>query len=262
MLNVIRSSVDEQLRLTFLVMECGPASCPSDYTCRHAAGEPPTRMPHTVCADGVHSQLPEYDASAMDDPDLVLLDRWCEGDQAAGNELFKRHFESLYRFFDQKTSGDDDDLVQETFTECLKSRGSFKRQASFRTYLFAIARHVLYAHWKRKVTARPTIDFEDISIESLSTSMGSRMVNREDRSRLHAAMRTLPVDQQLLLELHYFQDLDATHLSEVFSVEPTTIRTRLHRARQTLQTMLASSASADEFDAWARNVDREDPIAI
>jgi RNA polymerase sigma-70 factor (ECF subfamily) len=188
----------------------------------------------------------------MGDPDLTLFDRWIAGDQAAGNDLFKRHFEGLYRFFDQKTNGDADDLVQETFAECLKGTATFRRQASFRTYLFAIARNVLFGHWRRAATARPTLDFDEISIESLSTSVGSRIARRQEQSRLHAAMRTLALEQQILLDLHYFQDLDAAQLAEVFDVEPTTIRTRLFRARQVLQGLLDSGASAETFDAWAK----------
>ena len=106
----------------------------------------------------------------MADDDLALLDQWCAGDGAAGNLLFKRHFEAVYRFFEHKTGGDIDDLVQETFLACMKSRDSFRRQSSFRTYLFAIARHVLFGYWRKRRTAGPTLDFDEISVASLSTS--------------------------------------------------------------------------------------------
>lgn len=142
------------------------------------------------------------------DEDLALLDRWCAGDAAAGNDLFRRHFATLYRFFEHKTDGEVDDLVQETFLQCIRSRASFQRQSTFRTYLFAIARHVLFQHWRKRATARPTIDFDEISIESLSTSAGSRLAKHAERARLLAALRGLPVDQQLLLEMYYWEDLE------------------------------------------------------
>ena len=90
----------------------------------------------------------------MDD-DLLVLDQWCAGDATAGNTLFRRHFPALYRFFEHKTEGDIDDLVQETFLQCLKSRDRFKRQSTFRTYLFAIARHVLLYHWRKRAPGNP-----------------------------------------------------------------------------------------------------------
>ena len=42
------------------------------------------------------------------------------------------------------------------------------------------------------------------------------MVRNEDHRRLCAALRRLPVEQQTLLELHYWDDLDAAQLAEVF----------------------------------------------
>jgi RNA polymerase sigma factor (sigma-70 family) len=198
----------------------------------------------------------------MTEPDLALLDRWCAGDTTAGNQLFHSHFATLYRFFDNKTVGDVDDLVQETLLECVRSRDKFKRQSTFRTYLFAIARHVLFQHWRRKAVARPTLDFDEVSIESLSTSVGTKMTKLSDRARLVAVLRTLPLDQQLLLEMFYWQDCDRDQLAEIFDVESATIGSRLHRARQAMKTLLESpdgelTAMPEDLDAWARSLEEK-----
>jgi RNA polymerase sigma factor (sigma-70 family) len=192
-----------------------------------------------------------------DDDDLTLLDRWCAGDTTAGNALFKRHFETVYRFFDLKVDGELDDLVQETFLACLKSRDAFRRQSSFRTYLLAIARHTLFGYWRRRAGNRATVDFDELSIESLSTSAGSRLARNQDHAALFAALRALPLDQQLLLEMFYWEELDRDQLAEVFDVETPTIGSRLFRARQALQQALASTTGKDaplppNLDALAR----------
>ena len=195
----------------------------------------------------------------MVDDELALLDRWCAGDATAGNALFKLHFTSVYRFFERKVDGELDELVQETFLACLRSRDSFRRQSSFKTYLLAIARHTLFGYWRRRARRAATIDFDEISVESLSTSAGSRMARREDRARLLQALRKLPLDQQLLLELHYWEELEREQLAEVFDVEPATTRSRLFRARQALRELLADGAerrdlSDADLDAWARRL--------
>jgi len=189
----------------------------------------------------------------MVDSDLALLDRWSSGDSVAGNELFKRHFAAVYRFFENKIDGDIDDLVQETFLQCMKGRETFRRQSTFRTYLFAIARHVLFQHWRKRASTPKTLDFEDISIASLSTSIGTRMAKSADRARLMAVLQTLPLDQQLLLEMFYWEDLDREQLAEVFDVETATIGSRLFRAREALQSGLKN----DDVDALARSVPRD-----
>jgi RNA polymerase sigma factor (sigma-70 family) len=204
----------------------------------------------------------------MVDSDLSLLDRWRAGDSVAGNLLFKRHFASLYRFFEYKTEGEVDDLVQETFLECVKAGSAFRRQSTFRTYLLAIARHVLFQHWRTRARARPTLNFETVSIAALSTSVDSRLARDADRARLLAALRTLPLDQQLLLELYYWEDLDREQLAEVFDVETATIGSRLFRARRALQDGLESpqtpgvpaSGTPEALDAWARSLADERPV--
>ncbi len=198
--------------------------------------------------------------AAVDD-DLRLLDQWCGGDTAAGNTLFRRHFPSVYRFFEHKTEGDIEDLVQETFLQCVKSRDTFKRQSSFRTYLFAIARYVLFYHWRKRSHAHATIDFEDISIASLSTSIGTRHVRNEDRARLLAALRALPLEQQLLLEMFYWEGFNREQLAEVFDIETATVGSRLTRARERLHQQLATTTTIaidGGFDTWARGLADKD----
>jgi RNA polymerase sigma factor (sigma-70 family) len=192
---------------------------------------------------------------AMPDEDLVLLDRWCAGDAASGNRLFKRHFDELYAFFSHNTQGDIDDLVQETFMACVRSRENFRRQSTFRTFLFAIARHTLFAYWRRRSADRK-LDFEEISIASLSTSVGTRISRRQDQAALLEALRALPLEQQILLEMYYWQELDRDELAEVFEVETATIGSRLFRARRALQEHLARAQHEAEhaFDAWARSM--------
>lgn len=196
----------------------------------------------------------------MDD-DLRLLDQWCAGDAAAGNTLFKRHFPSVYRFFEHKSDGDIDDLVQETFLQCVKGRDTFKRQSSFRTYLFAIARHVLLHHWRNRTHRRTTVDLEEVSIASLSTSIATRLARNEDRSRLLVALRGLPIDQQLLLEMFYWEGFNRDQLAEVFDIETATVGSRLSRARERLHENLAMPATLaldGGFDTWARNLADKD----
>lgn len=198
--------------------------------------------------------------------DLHLLDRWCAGDSAAGNALFHRHFEALYRFFEHKTDGEIDDLVQETFLACLRGRESFRRQSSFRTYLFAIARHMLFGYWRRRASKPEMLDFNEISVESLSTSPSHRVARKQDRAALLLALRSLPLDQQLLLEMFYWEELERDQLAEVFDVAAATIGSRLFRARQALQEQLGTDPAAtgdqiEDFDSWAKQIGRGEQAA-
>lgn len=200
----------------------------------------------------------------MEEDDLQLLDRWCGGDEAAGNALFRRHFAAVYRFLEHKVDGEADELVQDTFLACVRGRDRFRRQSSFRTYLFAIARHTLYAHVRRRVARGATIDFDEISVASITTSARGKLAQGQDRARLLAALRELPVEQQLILELHYWEGFDGEQLAEVFDLAEATTRSRLFRARAALRERLAGDVAAPapaadaELDAWARALAPDD----
>lgn len=181
----------------------------------------------------------------MVDNDFELLDRWRAGDKAAGQALLARYFDSLCGFFESKCGQDADDLVQRTMLACVASKDRFRKHASFRTYLFTIARHELYRHLTVRQRDGQRLDFSVTSIAELLTTPRSRMIQDADKLRVVEALRRLPVEQQTLLELHYWQELDIEELSEVLEIEPGNTRVRLHRARKKLRELLDLAGEDD-----------------
>lgn len=194
--------------------------------------------------------------------DLELLERWRTGDRGAGSELFERYFSSISRFFESKVAGDVEELVQATFMACVDNRDKFSGQSSFRTYLFSIARYQLYGYYRRNRRDGQALDFGVTSLSDLGATPRSAIARNEQHARLLAALCALPIEQQVLLELHYWEDMGMEEMAEVFEIHPTTVRTRLFRARQALRDHLARLAegeapadmSMEDFDAWARRV--------
>lgn len=194
--------------------------------------------------------------------DIELLEAWRGGDGAAGQTLFKRHFRKIYRFFETKVGSDVDELVQSTFLACVRAKNQFRGDSSFSTYLFTIARHELYRVFSERRRDLDRIDFEVSSVAELAPTPRTRIAAHEDRVRLLHALRDLPVEQQVLLELHYWEGVDAADLAKVFESQPGTIRSRLSRAREALRERMLKDADAppaitdslESVDAWARGL--------
>jgi RNA polymerase sigma factor (sigma-70 family) len=192
--------------------------------------------------------------------DVSLLDRWRGGDEGAGQSLFQRHFKSIYSFFRTKCEAEADELVQSTFLALLRAKEQFRKQASFRTYLFTIARHELYRVLRNRQRDGERLDFAVSSIAQLITTPGSRLARNEEHRRLVEALRRLPVETQTLLELHYWEDLGMAELADVFEVNEVAIRKRLSRAREALRIELESTAprealeTLETMDAWAKGL--------
>lgn len=174
----------------------------------------------------------------QDASDLTLLDAWRSGDRAAGNALLERHFSSLLGFFSRKVGPDADDLIQRTLLACAESYRRVRDEASFRTYLFTIARHELYRYYRQRSQRHAAHGCSVSSLLDLQTSATGRIDRRDRLASLAAALEQIPLDDKILLELFYVENLDSRALAEVFEIEPGSVRARLHRARSSIARLM------------------------
>lgn len=192
--------------------------------------------------------------------DYELLDAWAAGDAAAARELLARHVGALFRFFDRKVQGAADDLVQDTMLGCLAGRDRFRRETGFRGYLFGIARNVLFDHLRARHRGATPLDLESSCLHDLAPSPSEHLANKQSQRILLDALRRLPIDAQVLLELYHWQEIGGPELAEMYGVGERALRSRLHRAKESLHEIMAELADTPEllassvadFEAWGR----------
>lgn len=195
--------------------------------------------------------------------DLELLQAWQAGDGKAGNELLQRHFRALYRFFASKVPGEAEDLIQSTMLACVKYVDRVAEAASFRAYLFTIAANQLYAHLRKHVREGEFIDFTTQSAIDLGLSPSAVMAQREREAQLSLALRRLPLELQIVLELSYWEDMSAHEIATVLHLPLGTAKSKIRRAKQLLAEELARLGRGREgeeegdLDAWVRSVRTE-----
>lgn len=177
--------------------------------------------------------------------DFALLDAWTQGDAKAGDALLRRHFASLYRFFSSKVDDGAEDLVQTTLLRCIESRDRFARRSSFRTYLFTVARNTFIDRLRKRLRAPNALDFAEVSLVDLRTSPSAAAARDEEHAALIAALRALPLEIQMAVELTYWEGLNAVEVAEISGVTPSSVRSRLTRARQALRTLLPNLAESE-----------------
>jgi RNA polymerase sigma-70 factor (ECF subfamily) len=190
--------------------------------------------------------------------DFELLDAWRQGDAKRGNELFDRYFDALFRFFRNKVSEGAEDLVQQTFLALVQSRDHFRGDSSFRTYLFTAARSKLYNYLER-CGRDAVIDYGVTSCADLGISPSAIVARDEQHKHLLHALRKLPVDLQVALELFYFERVRGPELAEVLGVPEGTVRSRLRRGRELLRERLLELQRSDalvestmtDLEQWA-----------
>lgn len=199
--------------------------------------------------------------NAGPDDDLTHLSRWREGDPEAGRILFRRHFPLVQGFFAGKAD-DVEELTQRTFEALIKARHNLEVRTSVRAYILTVARHELYS-WVRGRMRDPTrFAPDEVSIAALAPSPSQVMVGRAEQRLLLQALRAIPLDYQIIVELHYWDEVSTAELAEILEVPRNTVKTRLRKARQLLAEKLAALAetpallqsTTSDLSRWARKI--------
>lgn len=192
--------------------------------------------------------------------DLELLQSWRGGSTTAGEALFERHFDPVMRFFRNKIDDGPEDLVQRTFLACVEGKERFEGRSSFRTYLFAVAHNVLRDHFKKKRRGG-IIDFTEQSVWDLAPAPSTVMARDRTQRVLLDALRRIPIESQVVLELHYWEGLTAAEIADVIDTPLGTAKTRIRRARQLLGESIETLARGERLDTsqldlddWAKSV--------
>jgi RNA polymerase sigma-70 factor (ECF subfamily) len=194
--------------------------------------------------------------------DEELLSAWRGGDTRAGAQLFDHHFRALTRFFRNKQHGAIDDLIQQTMLGLLEGKDEYRSEGSFRSYVFGVAYNVLRNHYRQARREAERLDFGVTSIFDLALGPAEQLVERNERLLLLQALRRIPIEHQVLLELYFWEPLPAPEIAVILGVPEGTVRTRIRRAKALLEaevghlttdrSLLESTIS--NLDDWARAV--------
>jgi RNA polymerase sigma factor (sigma-70 family) len=192
--------------------------------------------------------------------DEQLYADWVAGDQQAGPRLIARRLESMRRLIRTLLSGPEyEDAVQEVFERLARRAREGGPIENVRTFTAGIAYNVVREQLRGRSEA---VDLATRSVADLRPNVSAEMVQREDQRLLLKGLHRLPVDDQILLCLRYWERLRSRELAEIIGVNHSTVRTRLQRAEAKLARLIEELAESPEaalstmgsLTGWARNV--------
>ena len=193
--------------------------------------------------------------------DLELFARWRAGDRDAGGVLLERHFRRIYRFFGRKIDQSDvvAELAQRTFLAALEGEHRIRDGTRFKAFMLGIARNLLAEHYRRrrqderhKPALAPGPDLP---------SPSSFAAQHQEQRVLLLAIRELSLDLQLVLEMHYWEELTTAEIAQVLDISPSTVKWRLVKARELVRKKLQRLAhgplresTLQNFEQWAASL--------
>ncbi len=196
----------------------------------------------------------------MSDDDEALLEAWRAGDEHAGRTIVERHLPAVYRFFANKLGSDVDDLVQQTFLALVEGRDRVREAAGFRGFLFGIARNKLLRHFRDRGPAPAEQSIAQLAASGASVAEG--LARKSEQRVLLQALRRIPLDLQIALELAYWEGLSDREVAAILEIPVGTLKSRLRKARGLLDAAMAELAGSPEllrsttrgFDGWVADL--------
>jgi RNA polymerase sigma-70 factor (ECF subfamily) len=181
----------------------------------------------------------------MDDEisDENLMLSYCNGDADAFEVLYQRHKGPLYRFI-LRQSGQQfvEELFQDIWLKVINSRMSYQVKATFKTWLYRIARNRIIDHYRRQ-NMRPV----DNNSESLPAISGAESIQPENQLEagnqhelLMRAIAELPRDQKEAFLLKQEAGLDIEQIADTTGVSYEAAKSRLRYAFNRLRDQLES----------------------
>lgn len=164
--------------------------------------------------------------------DQADVDRVLGGDLSGFEGLVRRWQRPLvnlaFRFCQDR--GRAEEMAQEAFLRAYRSLGTWRKDAAFSTWLFAIATNV-YCSELRRVPPRP------VALDDIPELAQPGAAVRDDAYRdriVRRAVLALPAKYREALMLFYFHDMDISGAAQSLSLPEGTIKARLSRGRAIL----------------------------
>lgn len=192
--------------------------------------------------------------------DAELVESLRAGERRAGEQLVDRYYGHILRFFRNKAPAAANDLAQRTFLGCIEGLERLRDGAKFRSFLFAVACNQLRKHYRQYRIEGEQLDFGTVSAVDLDPSPSRVIAERDEQQVLLVALRKIPVEYQIVLELVYWEDMTAVEIAEALELPLGTAKTRIRRGRQLLEEALAEVGGAalqstlSDLDGWARSL--------
>jgi RNA polymerase sigma-70 factor (ECF subfamily) len=167
--------------------------------------------------------------------------------------IFDRHFDAVHRYLARRAGRERaDDLASQTFVVAFERRATFRPDASDASpWLLGIATNLLAN--ERRAERRLLETFARVSADAREAVVQVSSVGESD-SDVAAGLAKLDPAQRDVLLLHAWGELSYEEIADALGMPLGTVRSRLSRARASLQAELGTAPAAPSVPRTQREV--------
>jgi len=180
----------------------------------------------------------------MADDERRLLERLWRRDEAAFNELVRRHQGPVFRLLERMlgNSAEAEDVAQDVFVSAFKAIDGFRGDSALGTWLYRIAanhgKNRLKYLARRGKTGVRELDEQTAAVSAAADARPitpvEQVESQEAQGHLQQAFASLDEEQRLLLSLRDMENMSYEEIRQVTELPIGTVKSKLHRARLAL----------------------------
>lgn len=168
--------------------------------------------------------------SVLDERTLILGLK--DGSTSAFNKIFDSYHKHIYSFCRllYQSADDASETVQKVFVALWEQRLQIDENKSLSSYLFSIARYMVYQEFRQQVYKKAAIEYFILNSSGSNESTKDDVVYNELKLFLESVIGSLPKRQQEIFKLSRFSGLTYRQIAENLNITENTVDTQIRRA--------------------------------
>jgi RNA polymerase sigma-70 factor (ECF subfamily) len=189
----------------------------------------------------------EADISKPEQNDVELARKSAEGDSAAFEQIYRRHFRRVYALCLRMLSDPvlAEDLTQDVFINLFNKIGSFRGESQFTTWLHRMTVNQVLMYFRKRSTRSELITDEgETPVQIVRGTENPDRMPVIDRISLERAIAQLPPGYRTIFVLHDVEGYGHDEIARMLEISEGTSKSQLHKARLKLRGLIRQQSVA------------------
>jgi RNA polymerase sigma-70 factor (ECF subfamily) len=172
------------------------------------------------------------------DEDTKLVNEFLSGNDTAFDLIISKYSKMIFRLCWRFTGNREtaEDLTQTVFMKVFRHLKSFKKESSFKTWVYAIALNETRAY--RRKNRYEFVEDEGLNLEAKSSDPESPFANKEEKKLLNEALEILPFKQKAVITLRINEELPFREIARALNISENSAKVNFQHGFNSLKEII------------------------
>ncbi len=172
--------------------------------------------------------------------DINSYERYLSGDDSAFADIVRDYADGLMLYINSFTRNIHvaEELTEEVFFKLAVKKPHFRKQSSFKTWLYAIGRNTALDYIRKESNYAVTNIEEHKDTQKEEESVEQLYLKEEQKVRLHICLKSLKPEYAQVLYLVFFEEFDNAQTAQIMKKTKRQTENLIYRAKAALKSKL------------------------